>query len=1476
MKNTIKLFAAFASFSWICAMGHAANITFSSGNYTNNAFTTGSNWVGGVAPGGADVAVFNTTGDQFVSVTTGTPSGGFLFSSTTNVTNSYAIQPGALGVILNNGSSIELDSTYRGIASFGIGTGGGDQALSLNGTVTLNSSGVFGSGIIVNRLNTRDNTGAVTLNLDGTNSGFRAQYGNILTGVISQNATVSTLSVVKNGSGTWVLNNANTYTGGTTLNAGTLVVNNATALGTAGVITIGGNATLVTAAGLSDPSSRITINDGATFTVDTAGNSQTWSTVLGNSGGSNTAGLTKTGLGQLTMAFAAGQKQTYKGDTTINAGLLFVDGSLHTGNFTNLIDSSSDLILGGGSLYFRGNSSLTSSQTFASTTLKPGVSEFRAAAGSGTNTIDFASITRDPGALLSITTVGGFSYKATGTANDAGGLVKGVVIGNDFATNNGSNLVATTYTTQNNSTLWTSPTANYTTGAAVTGTVGNATINSLRFANASNQNVTITGTLAVNDGILFTSTVGANNSQISGGNLTGPSGGGDLIIVNNNNRNQLGHSTIASNIVDNGGVTGLVLLNSGTNSNTLYLTGANSYTGNTTIGGGTNASTGTHVVLVGGASGASIGSSGATVLVNGGSGGLSNVLRVGNNDATGNVLGTLNLQNGRLSLNRNDTFTLGATVGSASGMGSITLDSTGNATVNLASGVNNFATLSASAGGTLNLSGAGIYNFNSAWTGFNGTSTVNYNSGKFFFNATSNAANVVGNQIINGADVTLAGGRYFGSGGGNLTLNSGSFKINGTSMNMENNGVNNFVINVNGGTFIATPNTNSGSLSALALGGGTASSTGNATFNQTGGQVNIGAPDNNLVAANNINSGLAIGAGNSTVIQGHTSSYNLSGGTLRVFGAVSGAGNNTTTNGTSNFNWTGGTLTAGSYLGGNLLSSGSNNTLVQDGATTVMAPGDTYQGTLYSGRTAITGGYQINSGTLALGIGGTTAASSYHETSTNRYDNVSVSGATTLGGRLALTLNNGYTPPSDTTTLYNIVTGSASGVTGSFTNGQVASGGNTRVVLADGLSSMLVAVNNTGSTANVGGLTNVGSYRASVGGYESTNTYNAASDSSWDAASAGSWTVFDAGSTASPSTQASGAIAQFADGAGTGVGANTVNLSATRNIQGVQFASAVAGHNYTIANGGSGALILDNTGNNAAATLSDTSASGNTNTIAVPLTLNSNLNVNVANAANTLAVNGGISGTGRALSKTGNGTLSLSGNINHTGATTVNGGTLLLASTGNLSGTSGVVINAGGTFRNNSSIAVTAPVTLNGGTIAGTGTINSDLALNSLSDVLSPGNSPGTLNLGAGQNWSSYTYDWETNNFIGTTAGTDYDRVAINGSLTLTGASTGVYELNVLSLTAGNLAGLAPNFSEVNQSWTILSTTGGITGFNSSFWTIDTAGFTNLESGTWAVAQSGNDLVLSYTAIPEPSTYALLGIGLAALMVLRRRSARPL
>ena len=266
--------------------------------------------------------------------------------------------------------------------------------------------------------------------------------------------------------------------------------------------------------------------------------------------------------------------------------------------------------------------------------------------------------------------------------------------------------------------------------------------------------------------------------------------------------------------------------------------------------------------------------------------------------------------------------------------------------------------------------------------------------------------------------------------------------------------------------------------------------------------------------------------------------------------------------------------------------------------------------------------------------------------------------------------------------------------------------------------------------------------------------------------------------------------------------------------------------------------------------------------------------VTVQNAATTLAVGGVLSNGG--LTKAGAGTLELrNATSTYNGATAVNAGTLAVTGTGSINTTSAINVAAGGTLRYNSSTALTVAPTLAGnGTsnravLGGTGTINATVTLDNLGDVLSPCNSPGTQIFGATQTWASFSYDWEVNNSTGTTAGTAFDQIGITGGLALSGGS-GSYILNVLGLTAGDVEGSTPNFSEINRSWTILTTTAVITSFDAANWTISTAGFSSPDAGTWALNESSGNLVLSYTAIPEPSAALLGGLGLLGLLRRRR------
>jgi fibronectin-binding autotransporter adhesin len=364
-------------------------------------------------------------------------------------------------------------------------------------------------------------------------------------------------------------------------------------------------------------------------------------------------------------------------------------------------------------------------------------------------------------------------------------------------------------------------------------------------------------------------------------------------------------------------------------------------------------------------------------------------------------------------------------------------------------------------------------------------------------------------------------------------------------------------------------------------------------------------------------------------------------------------------------------------------------------------------------------------------------------------------------------------------------------------------------------------------------------------------------------------------------TQGSGALTKS--------GAGTLTLSGTNTFTGqthVNAGTLSIGANVNLGAESTGATLNLKGGTlQATGTFGLFNGTAGTNDRAVALRDQSGIEVTGSNTLTIAGVMSNLSstyGTTGGFNKTGTGTLVLSGTNTYTGVTNVNAGTLNVTGAGSINTTSAINVAAGARFANNSSVALALAPTLNGaGTgsravYGGTGTLNAALTLDNVGDVLSPGNSPGIQTFGVDQSWASNSYDWELNDWTASVAGTNIDQINITGNLTLTGAAPGSYILNVLSLTSGNLTGDVPNFSEVNNSWTILTTTTGISGFDADYWTINDDGFSSspTATGTWNIAQSGNNLVLNYVAVPEPTTIALLASGVAIGGYLRARRRR--
>jgi autotransporter-associated beta strand protein len=585
--------------------------------------------------------------------------------------------------------------------------------------------------------------------------------------------------------------------------------------------------------------------------------------------------------------------------------------------------------------------------------------------------------------------------------------------------------------------------------------------------------------------------------------------------------------------------------------------------------------------------------------------------------------------------------------------------------------------------------------------------------------------------------------------------------------------------------------------------------------------------------------GTGIGAITLTAAISPTSATNK---TLNLFG---GNANDNTISGSIS-NGAGGALSLAKNLAGTWVLSGNNT---------------------YTGTTSVSAGRLIVGHANALG---------------------STAGATTVSNNATLGLRGGITTAAEPLTLTAGTAGTAmlrnfSGTntwSGSITSNTATSSNVSRIGSDAGKLTLAGTVNITGVAHQLvlqgdgdiditGQITGVGIVSSATSGTGVRKLANDASDYTGQTRVNGSTLAFTSIANVGSSSSL-GKPANATDG--------TINLGFDTNDATLRYVgTAPGGHtsdrvvrlnygnttttaNYTIEANGTGPLVLSS-GVTAAAgsktlTLSGTSSAANS--IGV-----------IANGAS-----GAIS-----LNKSGAGTWVLTGANTYTGATNVSDGTLRVSGGGSINSTSSINVAAGARFANNSSVALALAPTLNGnGTgsravYGGTGTLNAALTLDNVGDVLSPGNSPGIMTFGVNQSWGSYSYDWELNDWNTKVAGTNIDQISITGSLTLSGATPGSYILNVLSLTGGDVTGNVPNFSDVNNSWTILTTTTGISGFSADYWTINAAGFTSspTATGSWNVAQSGNDLVLNYVAVPEPGAIVLAGVGVVAVAWAARR-----
>lgn len=237
-----------------------------------------------------------------------------------------------------------------------------------------------------------------------------------------------------------------------------------------------------------------------------------------------------------------------------------------------------------------------------------------------------------------------------------------------------------------------------------------------------------------------------------------------------------------------------------------------------------------------------------------------------------------------------------------------------------------------------------------------------------------------------------------------------------------------------------------------------------------------------------------------------------------------------------------------------------------------------------------------------------------------------------------------------------------------------------------------------------------------------------------------------------------------------------------------------------------------------------------------------------------------------ALEKSGSANLTLSGINTYTGATNVTAGTLTVSSTGSLATGSAVTVENNATLSVAGTINGTTTVDA-GGTLTGNlGTFNSSVTING---THSPGASPGLQTLASGLSYGSTAIlNFE---LVGDTLGirgTDYDGINVTGG-----------DLSINSLAALHLLGTGIDYSlaawDIDRAFTVIDFTSAGTS-NGIFLLNTTSAGPFAGEGTWSLANTGGDVVLSWAAVPEPASTLLAGLGCLILMGRRRRpSSHP-
>ena len=1237
------------------------------------------------------------------------------YTGTTSVNSNLATHYGlTVSKLANGGSNSSIGASgsaasnllLKGAFLKYVGTGDStDRLFTINGAAAGDIAALDASG--TGAINFTS-TGAIaygtanqtrTLTLQGTNTSY-----NTFAPILNNNGS-GVVSLTKNDAGTWVLTGANTYTGNTTISAGTLVFQNTAAKSSGSNVTVAAGANLGLGVGnasidYSNHAANIFNNNGnGTFTLnatsgialDTTNGNFTLSTAL-------TANRALTKLGANTLTLNA--TNTYASATRINGGTLSIatitDGGV-AGTLGNSTNAAANLTLGGGTLEYTGSGNSTNRNFTLTAATNSTISVTNAAATltiSGTAASTNGSLTKAGAGILALTgnnthsgtttvaagtlalsgngTLGTSTISISGGTLDMGGKsltnafgsLTGGTLSNGTLTNNGSNFGLQSGTVS----------------AVLAGTNGvNKTTSGTVTLSGNN---TYTGGTTINAGTLQIGHANAlgtsGNITFSGGTMQFASGGSgadygariknsaSAIILDTNTNN-----VTFSGAIDSSNTAGLTKNGTGT----LALSGANTYTGGTTINAGTltlsgaSGALGSGNVTVGGSTALELGNSGTPVVSNNISG--SGTIRQTGSGVT-SLSGT-NTNTGAVEATAGTLLFSGAGALSAS---TSSLNASNSATLSFADGT----TLNSTIAGNINLSGSSFLKFdiNGASSDFlstNGIASLT-GSGKIQLNLPSAPASATTWNLL------YAGGGLTS----NWTLDTNSFTAGAFTWSLSTSVPNTLqLVAAASQTNTYWTGSTSGDWSALANWAGGANGTGNGTVPTTGFNVffDSATPTGNLA----------------TTLGGQD--YTLS--TLAI------SKPEVTINGSNTLNVTTSALTAISI-------SATGNTTIN--ANLAGAAGLTKSGTgtltlggsnTYTGGTSITGGTVVASSSTAFGnsTGAVTLDPGTGNTITLQ------SGAASLSISNNFTLSSGtaaWDTNSNTTTLSGAISGA----------GALTKNGLGNLTLA-GQNSYTGATTISAGTLTLSGGLNNSSVTVTGGALNQTSTGTIAGTGATFTLTSGNATL--AGSnTYTGSTTISAGTLQI--GAGSTTGSLSTSSAITNNgtlsfnrsntiTQGTDFASVISGTGNLI-QAGTGNLVLS--GNNTYT--GSTTISAGTLEIASSGRLGGgsyaqNITNNGAflySGTNNQTLSGVISGTGALTHNTTGGnttTLTLTGNNTYTGATTVSAGILNIQHANALGGSAnGTTVVNGATLQLQGGITIASEaLTLNGSGVSNGGAL---------------------------------------------------------------------------------------------------------------------------------------------------------------------------